>query len=314
MPVDNPNLDIPIEGENVEGTIMQRSELSLDELATEITKRNAKEKEFYAPKKNPNIVDPLEMNPLTDAVPKEEEYEEEEEETVDQRFIGKTTDELKQMYINLEKLQRSQTDELGTLRNTVKTYKEKDDVKVSLKDLDKKIMPTVASWDDAKREEWNELFKTEPEKALAQVVKELVTPLAKDLTLMEREKEIIRLKKKYANDVVPYVEKDVNKLIADNPEWWNEYGNGIFNYAYNEVRNRDFDKYAAERVKTKDPAPNPLPNKGANDTFVEQQRPTNVITKKKVVTKEQRDKMPLPNALAAIEKELAKKGVKVNKY
>ena len=309
MSEENPNLNIPIEGENVEGT-KNRSELSLEEIAAEIARRGDKKPAAEKIVK-PNHVDPLEIDP--NDVPVVEE-EEEEEETYDPRFEGKTNEDLQDMYLNLEHLQQSQTDELGTLRKENKTLKAEDLLGSSsgLEQIGEKIMPTVESWSPEKREEWNELFKTEPEKAINQVVKILLKPSMKKLVLAERKEEIVRLKTKHKDSVVPYVEKDVNELIRTNPNWWDEYGNGIFNHAYSEVRDRDFDKYA--ETKTKVVTKPTIPAKEVtNTTFVEQQRPTTVIRKKKIMTKAMRDNMSIPNALASIEATLKKRGVKVDK-
>lgn len=313
MPEDNPNLDIPIEdeGQMSQGTD-GRTELSLEELEAEIARRNKKVKEDNQPAKNPNHVDPLEIDPNDKPT---EEPEEEEEVQGDPRFVGKTTEELTEMYMNLEKLQKSQTDELGTLRKENKTFKEQDTLSQSfdMKDIEKRIMPEVESWDAEKKQEWFDLFNKEPEKALAQVVRILVKPMTKKLVVGERRDEILRLKVLHKDSVVPYVEKDINALIATNPDWWNEYGTGVFNHAYNEVRDRDFDKYAEKRQPTKE-VTEPKPKEVTqNTTYVEGQRPTKLIKKAKVVTKAMRDKMTPAQAMANIEATLLKRGVKVDK-
>jgi len=312
MPKENPNLDIPIEdeGQMSQGTD-GNTKLSLEELEAEIARRNKKVKEDNKPAKNPNHVDPLEID--KNDIPTEEP-EEEEEVQGDPRFIGKTSEELTEMYMNLEKLLKSHTDELGTLRKENKTFKEQDALSQSfdMKDIEKRIMPEVESWDAEKKQEWFDLFNKEPEKALAQVVKVLIKPVTKKLVISERKDEIIRLKKLHKDSIVPYVEKDINALISANPDWWNEYGTGIFNHAYNEVRDRDFDKYADKRQSTK-VVTEPNPKEVTNTTYVEGQRPIKLIKKAKVVTKAMRDKMTPAQAMANIEATLLKRGVKVDK-
>jgi len=312
MPEDNPNLDIPIEeeGQMSQGTD-GRTKLSLSEIQAEIARRNKKAKEENPPQKNPYHVDPLEIDPND----KPTEEEEEEEVQGDPRFIGKTSEELVEMYTNLEKLQKSQTDELGTLRKENKTFKEADALSKSfdMKDIEKRIMPEVESWDEERKAEWFDVFNKEPEKALAEVVKILIKPVTKKLVIGERRDEILRLKTKYKDSVVPYVEKDVNALISTNPDWWKEYGTGIFNHAYNEIRDRDFDKYAAKRQQTKVVTEPKKEVTQQNPTYIEGQRPTKPIRKAKIVTKEMRDKMPLGQALTSLETTLRKRGIQVNK-
>ena len=309
MPKGNPNLDIPLEKDKVSGTD-GKSDLSLEEIEEEINRRN-KEKEFEK-KKDPNTVDPLEIDP-NDKPPEEEE----EEVQPDPRFNGKIAEELIKMYSNLEKLQKSQTDELGTLRQENKDFKTKEEQSKSLnlKEIEKKIMPEVQSWTPDKRAEWFDLFNKEPERAMAQVVKVIIQPLTRKTALNTNEKEVKRLSELHKQDVVPYVEKEVNALISANANWWKEYGTGIFEHAYGVFRNRNFDKYAAikeESIIAKATKKAAEEENNKNQTFVEGQKPTKIIQSKKEITLQQIKNEEPDESMAVIKRELLKRGVKVD--
>ena len=221
------------------------------------------------------------------------------------------------MYTNLEKLQKSPTDELGTLRKEnedFKTKKEADD-NLNLQEIEKKIMPEVLSWTPEERAEWFKTFNTEPEKALAQVVKILTKPLAKSRAIETNKREVDRLTDLHKADIVPYVVKEVNALISANKSWWKQYGTQIFEHAYDVFRNRDFDKYAAireEDMKTKDDERTATEDEVKNQTYVEGVRPVKLIRKAKEITLEQIQAADPDEAKAVIKRELLKRGVKVD--
>ena len=173
MPEENPNLDIPLEEEKISGTD-GKSKLSLEEIETEIARRDEERKFEDKKDKDPNTLDPLEIDPK-DKPPVEEVIETQP----DPRFKDKTVEELQKMYLNVEKLQKTQTDELGTLRKENKNFKDLElkNKSLNLKEIEKKIMPEVLSWTPEERTEWFKLFNNEPEKAIAQVVNKVVEPV-----------------------------------------------------------------------------------------------------------------------------------------
>ncbi len=311
MSKENPNLDIPIEGEISKVTDV-KSKLSLEEIEAEVSRRNKAKKFENKPVKKPNIVDPLEIDP-NDKPP----VKEIEEVQSDPRLKDKTAEELQDMYLNLEKLQKSQTDELGTLRKENKDFKEQEDKDkvLNLQEIEKKIMPEIENWAPEKRAEWFKLFNTEPERALAEAVKEIVKPLTKNLAVGSNVQEVERLTDLHKVDVVPYVEKEVDALISANESWWKQYGTKIFEHAYDVFRNRNFDKYAAIReknIKTKDDERTVIEEEKKNQTYVEGARPVKLIKSKKVLTLEQIQAADPNLAMTVIKKELLKRGVKVD--
>jgi len=304
-------IDIPIEGEISKGDEV-KDNLSLEQIEAEVNRRN-KAKEFESkPIKKSNLVDALEIDP-NDKPP----VELIEEIQPDPRLRNKTAEELQDMYLNLEKLQKSQTDELGTLRKEnkdFKTKKEADD-NLNLQEIEKRIMPEVLSWTPEERAEWFRTFNTEPEKALAQVVKILTKPLARSRAIETNKKEIDRLTELHKVDVVPYVAKEVNALISANKDWWKQYGTQIFEHAYDVFRNRDFDKYATIReknIRTKENETTATEDEIKNQTYVEGARPVKIIQGKKTLTLEQIQAADPDTGMAVIRKELLRRGVKVN--
>lgn len=308
---ENPNLNIPIEdeGEISQGT-ENRSDLSLEELAAEISRRNKAKEIETKPVRKANLVDALEIDP-NDKPPVEKV-----EETVDPRFVGKSTEELQVMYLNVEALQKLQTDELGTLRKENKEFKDQQ-VQIenlNLQELERKIMPEVESWDEDKRKEWFKVFNEKPEQALKEVIDILTRPLAKKIASSDNKEEVLRLKTLHKDHVVPYVEKEINALIAANEGWWKKYGTSIFEHAYDVTRNRDFKKYATvinQTIKTKEDEQTAMNNEAKDQTFVEGQRPVKIIKKGKETTLEEIHAQEPDKAMAVIAKELIRRGIKV---
>lgn len=298
----NPNLDIPIEEEISKGT-EEKIQLTLEEIEAEVNRRNT-EKNKNPDKTNPNHVDPLEINP--------EEKVRTEEPEVDQRFAGKTVPELIKMYMNVEELQKKQTDELGSLRTENKEFKDKETKakNFTAQELNEKIAPIMKSWTDEKRTEWFKLFNSQPEAALQQIFK----PAIESITATSNNTaEEDRLRKLHINDVVPYVSTEVDSLIAANESWWNKYGTGIFEHAYDVFRNKPdvYDKYATARSQNNNTQA--ITTTVEKVPLVEGTRPTKLVKKAKELTLEQIQKADETEAMSTIEKELLRRGVKVEK-
>jgi len=307
--LENSNLDIPVEipGEMSDGT-KERSTLTLTEIEAELARRKKSDVLENAPAKSTNLVDPLEIKPI--------DKEPEPTETIDPRFVGKTEAEVIEMYKNLETLHSSHTNELGELRKAVKDFqtKEQQASELNLGEIQKKIMPEVESWNAEKRATWFEKFNQEPEKAMADVIKEIMKPYTKRQAVSVNQEEIQRLTELHKEHVVPFDLKEVNALIAANTNWWKTYGTGTFEHAYGVIANRDFDKYATarlEKIQAKVVITDPVPVKNKN-TFVEGRTPQKVIGKVNEQTKADRDAAGIEAGLEAIEKELLKRGVPIN--
>jgi hypothetical protein len=59
------------------------------------------------------------------------------------------------------------------------------------------------------------------------------------------------LKDEHKDAVVPYDEKEVNKILFHNPDMWKKYKSGAFEAAYNIYRDKNFDSFADKRLETK---------------------------------------------------------------
>jgi len=292
---ENPNLDIPIEGE-ISMETKETDKLSLKEIETEVNRRNKAKALDNKPKKKSNLIDPLDIDP-NDRPPVELE-------AIDPRFEGKTETELIKMYMNLESLHKKHTDEVGSLRKENTELKDKKDKVLNLQRLNK--------WTPEKRQAWFKLFNTEPEKALQQVNLEA---LEETRALDNVTSEEVRLKELHKNSIVPYVDSEINVLISTNQDWWKKYGTGIFEHAYNVFRNKPeiYDKYAAIRsnnIVTKEQTAEPEADSD-NSQFVEGRRPTKVVTQSKEITLQQLKNADPDTSMDAIRRELKKRGVKI---
>ena len=203
---DNPNLDIPIEGE-ISIETKETDKLSLEQIEAEVNRRKKAKEQDVKPKKNPNLVDPLEIDKTDKPVP--------EEEVIDPRFAGKTGAELVKMYMNLEELQKSQTNELGSLRTENKQFKDQDakSKSMDLATIKKQIFPAMKDWSVEKREKWFKLFNTQPEKALREANDEIMAPYIEREALSSNTAEEARLEKLHEKSIVPYVNSEIDSHI-----------------------------------------------------------------------------------------------------
>ena len=306
---DNPNLDIPIEGE-ISVETKETDKLSLEELEKEINRRNKAKELENKPKKKKNLVDPLEIDKTDKPAPVEE--------VIDPRFAGKTGAELVKMYMNLEELHKSHTDELGSLRTENKQFKEQSakTKSINLEEIKKQIFPKMKDWSAEKRQEWFKLFNKEPERALREANDEIMAPYIEKEALSSNTQEEARLQKLHEKSIVPYVNSEIDTLISTNEDWWRIYGTKIFEHAYDVFRNKPevYDKYAAIRsktTKTKVVEPEIVEKDAKNQTFVEGARPAKVIKTEKNITLEQLKAADPDASMAAIEKELRRRGAVV---
>ena len=306
---DNPNLDIPIEGE-ISIETKEVDKLSLEQIEAEVNRRNKAKEQDIKPKKKQHV-DPLEIDPNDKPAPTEE--------VIDPRFAGKTGAELVKMYMNLEVLQKAQTDELGSLRTENKQFKEQDakSKSMDLEKIKKQIFPAMKDWAAEKREKWFKLFNTQPEKALREANDEIMAPYIEREALHSNTQEETRLKEMHENSIVPYVNSEIDALISTHEDWWNIYGTKIFEHAYDVFRNQPevYDKYAAIRsktIKTKVVEPEIVEKDVKKQTFVEGARPAKIIKTEKNITLEQLKALDPDASMAAIEKELRRRGAVVS--
>jgi len=222
--------------------------------------------------------------------------------------------------MNLEVLQKSQTDELGSLRTENKQFKEQDTKTKSmdLEQIKKQIFPAMKDWTAEKRQEWFKLFNTQPERALKEANDEIMAPYIEREALSSNTQEEARLEKLHEKSIVPYVNSEIDTLISSNEDWWRIYGTKIFEHAYDVFRNKPevYDKYAAIRSKaitTKDVTEETVKDAPVKSTFVEGARPAKVIKTEKNITLEDLQKADPDTAMTAIEKELIRRGAVVER-
>ena len=290
--VDNPMLDIEVEFEAEPREISNATDIigedepSLEGLAAEIERRNTK-----APEK---VEEPTEKNvPVDDPV----------DDPVDPRFVGKTAEEMIEIYNNLQKLAKKHDTELGELRKANQKYKDAIEAKEEEPEAkEEEIIPEDEDWTDEEKTEWFKLFNKDPNKALKQATDKAMKPYRKMVARNANADEVRRLKTLHKEHVVPYVEKDVNDLIRKNPGWWKTYKGKIFEHAYNEVRNTDFDKYSAIRQKALEEKDKGQ-EKGKSNTFVEGGAPARIV-KSKGITLDQLRAADPDKAMEAIKKML----------
>ena len=301
--VNNPMLDVPIEfeeGETSNATDENKDEPSLEEIAAEIERRASTEE-------TNDVIEPTEEG--TEPIKKEE--------ITDSRFVNKTAEEMIEIYQNVEKLAKAHDTELGTLRKENKEYKDKEEEEknLNLGEIEKEIIPAMEKMTSAEKKEFFEEFNTSPETAIEKLFKKYMKPYARKQTVVATKEEVDRLIELHKDNVVPYVEKDINALISANKGWWAKYKTGIYEHAYDVVRNRDFNKYAAIRnqeLEAKEQQRIEQEDDTKRKTFVEGGAPAKIVQKGKAVTVEQLKHASPETAMSAIEKILEERGVPIN--
>lgn len=190
--------------------------------------------------------------------PKEEAKTEEEkpeelkpEDTEEERITklkGKTTEELAKMYINLQKLQSKQAQELGELRKTSTEQVKEEVEKVDLSEEDSELVEGYI--DKMSPEEANqflESFTENPRKAILPLIKEAMKPLRKRDAKMRTQETVQQLKESTKEDLVPYekYEGEINSLLNKKDQngrrvLFSKYGIDAYEKAYQQVYNKHF--------------------------------------------------------------------------
>jgi len=154
---------------------------------------------------------------------------------------GKSPEELAKAYINLRKLQSTQTDELGELRKYKKDNAELDEelkqygVNSTAQHLVKREMSKMT---DEQKNLFYEKFSENPAEALMPLISEAIKPITVKQARSDNEAEINRLIDKTKDGYVPYDRKKINKIIAGftkengRNELFDKHGQGAFEAAY----------------------------------------------------------------------------------
>jgi len=209
------------------------SKLSLDELTDEQLEKMVKAK----PKSEPEPVN----EPEPKEGDKEPEPAPEPTEELPDDIKGKSPEELAKAYVNLRKLQSTQTDELGELRKYKKENAALDEelkqygVNSTAQKLVKKEMLKMT---DEQKDLFYEKFSENPAEALMPLISEAIKPITVRQARADNEAEIKRLEDKAKDGLVPYDRKKINKIIAGftkengRNELFDKHGQGAFEAAY----------------------------------------------------------------------------------
>lgn len=162
-------------------------------------------------------------------------------EELPEELKGKSPEELAKAYINLRKLQSTQTDELGNLR---KYKKETEEVDEQLKQYGVNstaqtlVEKEIFDMNDDEKNKFYEKFSESPAEALMPLIQRAIKPLTVRQARSDNEAEVKRLEEKTKDGYVPYDRKKINKIIAGftkengRNELFDKHGKGAFEAAY----------------------------------------------------------------------------------
>lgn len=185
--------------------------------------------------------------------PAEETVEEVVEEELPDEFKGKTQAELAEMLVNLRKLKDENINELGDLRKGKKEAADAVEMaeKYQLNEVAKSVIPQMKKWTPEEKQAWLAKLGDDPQATLTDFVTELMKPSLTTNADTRNRQAIEDLKKLHEDAIVPYNEKEVNKILFYNPDMWKKYKSGAFEAAYNIYRDENFDSFAEKRLETK---------------------------------------------------------------
>lgn len=199
--------------------------------------------------------------PAQETVTEETETKEqtEQEEAVSEDLLKKSPEELAKMYSNLQKKLGEHSDELGTLRKFKDEQEQlkKETESYQLSAANQHIINNyIDSMTSEQTNEFLENFATNPKKALLPIISEAMKPYTLTQAKYNNQMAVQTLKDKTKDDLVSYtkVEKEVNELLAKRDkngrnEFWDRYGSGAFEKAYNEVRNAKLPEALTQKEK-----------------------------------------------------------------
>lgn len=190
------------------------------------------------------------------------EQPEEEEETVAEEYsdteqadddipddlLKKSPAELAKMYKNLQKKLGEHSNELGELRKFREEQEilKKETERYQLSAANQHLVNNII--DNMTPEQTNQFLEdlaSNPKKALIPVISEVIRPYALTQAKYNNMMAVQELKTSTKDDIVPYemVEKEINELLKKRDtngrnEFWDRYGSGAFEKAYQEVRLR----------------------------------------------------------------------------
>lgn len=180
-----------------------------------------------------------------------EEYSDTEQtdtEEISDDLLKKSPEELAKMYKNLQKKLGEHSNELGELRK----FREEQDVlkketeRYQLSAANQHLVNNII--DKMTPDQTNQFLEdlaSNPKKALIPVISEVIKPYALTQAKYNNMMAVQELKTNTKDDIVPYekIEKEVNELLSNRDkngrnEFWDRYGSGAFEKAYQEVRLR----------------------------------------------------------------------------
>jgi len=154
---------------------------------------------------------------------------------------GKSAEDISKAYVNLRKLQSTQTDELGELRKYKKENAQIDEeikqygINTTAQHL---VEKNIAKLTDEQKTQFYDKFSENPAEALMPLIREAIKPITVKQARSDNEAEIKRLEDKAKEGFVPYDRTKINKIIAGftkengRNELFDKHGQGAFEAAY----------------------------------------------------------------------------------
>lgn len=159
------------------------------------------------------------------------------------KLVGKTREEIAEMYINAEKLGSTHTEELGKLRkqkaelDTAKELAKKYEIEMSAN----KIAPTIKKWTKPEVADFIQKLGEDPQKAFASLINPYIKPLVTSTAQTRNERMEEKLIAENKEKIVPYDRAEVNKVLEAQPELWKEYGTKAIQVAFSIYKEGAFD-------------------------------------------------------------------------
>jgi len=152
---------------------------------------------------------------------------------------GKTLEEVVDMYLNLQKLHGAHANELGELRRFKQEQEEleRQAEQYQLNPIVEEITREIKDMSQEEKDAFLIKLSENPVDTIGSVVKQQLFPLLVQQAKYIHERKVQELKESTKNSLVPYNEKEINKIIKSynkngRNELFDKYGSGAFDVAY----------------------------------------------------------------------------------
>lgn len=247
-----------LEPEQIEEILRKQKDAPKDEVKDEV-----KDEEEAAKK-----AEAEEAQRLVDVLGEEKETKTETEtetKNLPDKLKGKTAEEIAEMYVNAEKLNSTQTAELGELRKqktelaAAKELAKKYELEMSAA----KVAPQFKKWTPTEVADFIQKLGEDPQTAFASLINPYIKPLGTSVAQTRNERMEDVLVKENADKIVPYNHEAVDTILKANPELWKEHGTKAIKVAFNmykeeafptlmEAREKEFMESLKEKKNNKD--------------------------------------------------------------